>query len=59
MLRAIHNVLEAASRNTAIRRVVLTSSAVTVLFPEPDKEGLVVREGEKPILEKRRKECIG
>ena len=50
MLRAIHNVLEAASRNSAIRRVVLTSSAVTVLFPEPNKEGIVVHEGESPVL---------
>ncbi|KAI2709124.1 hypothetical protein CBS147332_6183 [Penicillium roqueforti] len=44
VLRAVHNVLEAASRNSAIRRVVMTSSAVTALFPEPNKEGVVVRE---------------
>lgn len=28
----------------------MTSSAVTALFPEPNKEGVVVREGERPLL---------
>ncbi|KAJ5781276.1 hypothetical protein N7457_006436 [Penicillium paradoxum] len=44
VLRAIHNLLEAASRNCDIQRVVMTSSAITALFPQPDKEGIVVHE---------------
>ncbi|CAI7669140.1 unnamed protein product [Penicillium discolor] len=44
VLRATHNVLEAASRHPDIRRVVMTSSAVAALFPEANKEGVVVRE---------------
>ncbi|KAJ5926150.1 hypothetical protein N7516_007923 [Penicillium verrucosum] len=44
VLRATHNVLEAASRHRDIRRVVMTSSAVAALFPEPNKQGIVVRE---------------
>ncbi|KAJ5425044.1 hypothetical protein N7465_000114 [Penicillium sp. CMV-2018d] len=44
VLRATDNVLEAASRHRDIRRVVMTSSAVAVLFPEANKEGIVVRE---------------
>ncbi|KAJ5531745.1 hypothetical protein N7527_005138 [Penicillium freii] len=44
VLRATDNLLEAASRHRDIRRVVMTSSAVAVLFPEPNKEGIVVRE---------------
>ncbi|EKV06512.1 NADPH-dependent methylglyoxal reductase (D-lactaldehyde dehydrogenase, putative) [Penicillium digitatum PHI26] len=44
VVRATHNVLEAASRHSDIKRVVLTSSAVAVLFAEPNKEGIVVRE---------------
>lgn len=46
VVRAINNLLEAASRNCVIQRVVMTSSAITALFPEPNKEGIVVREGE-------------
>lgn len=46
VVRAIHNVLEAASRHYDIQRVVLTSSAIAAVFPEPNKEGIVVREGE-------------
>jgi hypothetical protein len=49
VLRATHNILEAASRHSDIRRVVMTSSAVAALFAEPNKEGIVVREGERPI----------
>jgi nucleoside-diphosphate-sugar epimerase len=49
--QAIHNVLETASKNCDIKRVVLTSSAVAALFPEPNKEGIVVREGESWNLE--------
>jgi nucleoside-diphosphate-sugar epimerase len=45
VIRAIHNVLQAASKNHDIQRVVMTSSAITALFPEPNKEGIVVREG--------------
>ncbi|KAF4772063.1 hypothetical protein HAV15_004940 [Penicillium sp. str.  len=44
VLRATHNLLEAASRHPDIRRVVMTSSAVAALFPEANKEGVVVRE---------------
>ncbi|KAJ5463745.1 NAD-dependent epimerase/dehydratase [Penicillium sp. IBT 31633x] len=44
VVRAIHNVLEAASRHCDIQRVVLTSSAIAAVFPEPNKEGIVVRE---------------
>ncbi|CAI7598102.1 hypothetical protein PCG10_009129 [Penicillium crustosum] len=44
VLRATHNVLEAASRHSDIRRVVMTSSAVAALFPPTNKEGIVVRE---------------
>ncbi|KAJ5431746.1 NAD-dependent epimerase/dehydratase [Penicillium cf. griseofulvum] len=44
VLRAVHNVLDAASRHCDIQRVVMTSSSIAVLFPEPNKEGIVVRE---------------
>lgn len=44
VLRATHNVLEAASRHSGIRRVVMTSSALAALFSEPNKEGIIVRE---------------
>ncbi|KAJ5817358.1 NAD-dependent epimerase/dehydratase [Penicillium robsamsonii] len=43
VLRAVHNVLEAASRHCDIQRVVMTSSSITALFPEPNKEGIVIR----------------
>lgn len=49
VLRATQNVLEAASRHSDIRRVVMTSSAVAALFPEANKEGIVVREGERSV----------
>lgn len=49
VLRATQNVLEAASRHRDIRRVVMTSSAVAALFPEANKEGIVVREGERSV----------
>ncbi|KAJ5676317.1 hypothetical protein N7536_012489 [Penicillium majusculum] len=49
VLRATHNLLEAASRHPDIRRVVMTSSAVAALFPEANKEGVVVREGERSV----------
>lgn len=54
VLRATDNVLEAASRHRDIRRVVMTSSAVAVLFPESNKEGIVVREGERPVPRERK-----
>ncbi|KAJ5371652.1 NAD-dependent epimerase/dehydratase [Penicillium concentricum] len=44
VLRAVRNVLEAASRHCDIQRVVMTSSSITTVFPEPNKEGIVVRE---------------
>ncbi|KAJ5521038.1 hypothetical protein N7463_001491 [Penicillium fimorum] len=44
VVRAVHNVLEAASRQCDIQRVVMTSSSIAALFPEPNKEGIVVRE---------------
>ncbi|KAJ6084841.1 hypothetical protein N7499_004470 [Penicillium canescens] len=44
VVKATHNVLEAASRHSEIQRVVLTSSSVAVLFPEADKEGVSVDE---------------
>ncbi|KXG52016.1 NAD-dependent epimerase/dehydratase [Penicillium griseofulvum] len=44
VLRAVHNVLEACSRHRDIKRVVMTSSAIAALFPQPNKEGIVVRE---------------
>ncbi|KGO75977.1 NAD-dependent epimerase/dehydratase [Penicillium italicum] len=44
VVRATHNVLEAASRYSDIKRVVLTSSALAAMFAEPNKEGIVVRE---------------
>ncbi|KAJ5511331.1 NAD-dependent epimerase/dehydratase [Penicillium expansum] len=44
VVRATHNVLEAASRHSNIKRVVLTSSAVAVLIAQPNTEGIVVRE---------------
>ncbi|KAJ5261587.1 NAD-dependent epimerase/dehydratase [Penicillium chrysogenum] len=44
VVRAINNLLEAASRHCDIQRVVMTSSAITALFPEPNKEGIVIRE---------------
>jgi nucleoside-diphosphate-sugar epimerase len=46
VVKATHNVLEAASRHSEIQRVVLTSSSVAVLFPEADKEGVSVDESE-------------
>ncbi|KAJ5306964.1 hypothetical protein PENANT_c003G11043 [Penicillium antarcticum] len=46
VVKATHNVLEAAARYSEIQRVVLTSSSVAVLFPEADKEGVSVDEGE-------------
>jgi nucleoside-diphosphate-sugar epimerase len=49
VVRAINNLLEAASRHCDIQRVVMTSSAITALFPEPNKEGIVVHEGERPL----------
>lgn len=55
VLRATDNLLEAASRHRDIRRVVMTSSAVAVLFPEPNKEGIVVREGERLVPRERKR----
>ncbi|KAJ5124999.1 uncharacterized protein N7515_008824 [Penicillium bovifimosum] len=37
-VRAIHNLLEAASRHSDIKRVVMTSSAIAALFPVSNKE---------------------
>jgi nucleoside-diphosphate-sugar epimerase len=46
VIQAIHNVLEATSKQREIQRVVLTSSALAARFPEHNKEGIVVRESE-------------
>jgi nucleoside-diphosphate-sugar epimerase len=46
VVKATHNVLEAASRRCEIQRVVLTSSSLAVLLPEADKEGVSVDESE-------------
>ncbi|KAJ5682091.1 NAD dependent epimerase/dehydratase [Penicillium maclennaniae] len=45
VVRAVENVLEAASRHSSIKRFVLTSSSSAVLIPVPNKEGVQVDEG--------------
>ncbi|KAJ6104764.1 NAD dependent epimerase/dehydratase [Penicillium sp. IBT 18751x] len=44
VVRAVENVLEAASRHSSIKRFVLTSSSSAVLIPAPNKEGVRVDE---------------
>ncbi|KAJ5153673.1 NAD-dependent epimerase/dehydratase [Penicillium coprophilum] len=44
VVRAVDNLLEAASRHCDIQRVVMTSSSIAALFPEPNREGIVVHE---------------
>lgn len=46
--------LEAASRHSNIKRVVLTSSAVAVLIAQPNTEGIVVHEGERQVPRERK-----